>query len=104
MARRIGVAPDNIIYWRVHETSPHISVYPKIIAFLGYNPFPVDTSTLAGRIKRYRTEHGLSQEAFAILCGVDETSVRDWERGDRKPLPSKQRILEEILKPKELSQ
>ena len=37
------------------------------------------------RIKIYRFTHGLSQEKFAKLIGVDETTVAKWERGEHKP-------------------
>jgi transcriptional regulator with XRE-family HTH domain len=103
MARRIGVDPENIINWKLRGRQPHITFYPKIIEFLGYNPVQVDTSTIAGRIKKYRIEHGLSQRAFAELSGLDESSICVWEKNEKQPLPSKRKILEEIFNTKELS-
>lgn len=103
MARRIGVDPENIINWKLRGRQPHITFYPKIIEFLGYNPVPINTDTLAGRIKLFRIEHGLSQRAFAELSGLDESSICLWEKNEKQPLPSKRKILEEILSQKELS-
>src|SRR5580704_8343313 len=73
MARRIGVDPENIINWRLRGRLPHISFFPKIITFLGYNPLPCDLTTLGGRLKHYRKEHGLSRMKLAKQIGVDET-------------------------------
>lgn len=36
-------------------------------------------------MRPYRFIQGLSQEKFAKLVGVDETTVAGWERGDHKP-------------------
>jgi len=103
MARRMGVDAENIINWKLRGRQPHIAFYPKIIEFLGYNPVPVDTRTIGGRIKLFRIEHGLSQKAFAELSGLDESSICLWEKNEKYPLPSKRKILEDILNQKELS-
>ncbi|WP_133162567.1 helix-turn-helix domain-containing protein [Flavipsychrobacter stenotrophus] len=103
MARRIGVDPENIINWNLRGREPHITFCPRIIQFLEYNPFPADTSTLTGRLKMYRIEHGLSQRAFAELSGLDESSICVWEKNEKQPVPSKRKILENILNQKEPS-
>ena len=41
--------------------------------------------TIGDRIKYYRKEHGLSQRKIAMLLRVDQPTVRDWERNNRKP-------------------
>jgi len=103
MARRIGVDPENIINWKLRGLQPRITFYPKIINFLGYNPVQVDLSTIAGQIKKYRIENGLSQSAFAELSGLDESSICLWEKSEKQPLQAKRKILEEILQSKEPS-
>ena len=62
VASEIGVTEDCITLWENNHSKPTVSYYPKIIQFLGYVPFEVDTSTLGGQIKLYRYLHGLSKE------------------------------------------
>ena len=51
--------------WELGLFEPHVSHYPGIISFLGYNPCVFETNTLAGEIKKYRYSHGLSRRQFA---------------------------------------
>jgi len=103
VAKMLGVSEDTVTYWENERSKPQIQFFPKIIQFLGYNPSPVDTITLAGRMKKYRLEHGLSQKDLATLSGLDESSICIWEKNEKQPLPSKRVIIEEILNKKELS-
>jgi len=41
------------------------------------------TAILAANIRAFREEKGLSQEAFADLCGLHRTYVGSVERGER---------------------
>ncbi len=85
MARRIGVKPENIIYWAKSKTTPMIKFIPKIIAFLGYNPFPVDDKSIGGQIKRYRMEKGLNFRKLAKVTGNDPGTLARWEQNITAP-------------------
>jgi DNA-binding XRE family transcriptional regulator len=104
VAKIFDVCEDTITGWENDRNKPLIHHYPKIIEFLGYNPFPFDTSTLGGRMRKYRIENGISQEALANMVGVNETTILSWERNTHKPFPKKLKLLEEIINPKEPSQ
>ena len=104
LAKILEVCEDTITGWERNKSKPMVGHFPKVIAFLGYNPFPVETETLGGRMKKYRIEHGLSQEDLAKVVGVNESTVFNWERDLHVPFPKKLKLLDEILKPKELSQ
>ena len=97
VAKILNVSEDTVTYWENGRSVPQIQFYPKIIEFLGYTPFSVDTSTLAGRMKRYRMENGVSQEDLGKLVGVNESTVFNWEKGYHKPFASKLKLLEKII-------
>ena len=103
VAKVFDICEDSMTGWENGRSKPQIQFYPKIISFLGYNPFSVDTSTLGGRIKYYRIIHGLSQEDFAKKIGVNESTIFSWEKGDHEPLSRKRELLEALLNQQELS-
>src|SRR5665647_3168855 len=45
VANVIGVCEDSITFWENNRSIPSVMYYPKIIQFLGYVPFDVDSST-----------------------------------------------------------
>ncbi len=86
LAARFGVCEDTITGWENNRCAPRIQHYPKLIEFLGYNPFPQDENTLGGRIQKYRSERGISQKKFAQMMQVDKSTVRSWERNEHRPI------------------
>lgn len=103
LASILGVTEDCITNWENNRNEPQISYHPKVISFLGYNPFPVENETMGGRVRAYRIIHGLTQEDLAVIVGVNESTIFHWERGTNTPHPRKMKLLEEILNKKELS-
>jgi transcriptional regulator with XRE-family HTH domain len=81
VARLLNVAPDSITYWENNRFQPQVQYYPRIIEFLGYFPFQLDTSLFENKIKAYRYINGLSQKSFAKLMNVDPATVSRWEEG-----------------------
>jgi DNA-binding XRE family transcriptional regulator len=79
VARIIGVSEDTITYWENERTVPQMSLMPKIIRFLGYNPISIDTSTLGGKIKEFRYLRGLSKKRMADRLNVDPSTITTWE-------------------------
>lgn len=83
----LGIPEESVCRWETNRNSPDIKHMPKIIDFLGYCPIPIDTSTVAGKIKRYRFDNGLSQEDLAKLLGINESTVFHYEKGAHRPSP-----------------
>jgi DNA-binding XRE family transcriptional regulator len=81
------VTESAVTNWELNRVTPYFTYLPKIIDFLGYTPPPFNkkSDNVIERIKLYRLIHGLSQEKFAKLIGIDETTVAKWERGEHKP-------------------
>jgi len=70
--------------WENNWVSPAVKFIPAIIAFLGYNPLPPPVA-LPERLVWFRRCKGWTQEAFAKVLGVDQTTLARWERGERSP-------------------
>lgn len=44
---------------------------------------PLVLTSFGAAVRRYRTEQGFSQEAFADECGIDRSYIGGVERGER---------------------
>jgi DNA-binding XRE family transcriptional regulator len=61
-----------------------------IAAFLGYDPENVSDDTPIGlQLASKRRRLGFSQKALAERLGIDEATVRKWERGESQRRPSR---------------
>lgn len=49
------------------------------------------------KIKPFRTDYGLSQEAVARAISVSRATVASWERGDTEPMASQVVKLAELF-------
>jgi transcriptional regulator with XRE-family HTH domain len=82
-AALLGVNAWTVHNWETGQRKPEIRFLPALVAFLGYDPEPVDTGTLAGRLVARRREHGLSQREAARSLGIDPGTWAGWELGAR---------------------
>jgi DNA-binding transcriptional regulator YiaG len=64
---------------------PSLAQIPKIVEFLGHDPFGSEPENLADKIKAYRRLRGLSQKKLAELLKVDKATLAGWERGKHRP-------------------
>jgi transcriptional regulator with XRE-family HTH domain len=73
---------DTTIYlWERNKVRPSPAQIPKIIEFLGRDPFEKKTDNLADRIKDYRRIRGLSRKKLAEQLGIDLSTLKGWETG-----------------------
>ena len=96
IADNMGVNTWTYLLWEQNKTKPEVRYWPKIILFLGFDPSPTGVS-LSEKLKVYRRRHGLSQAKLAMLLGVDEASIGDWEKGVSNPSLASQAKLLVIL-------
>lgn len=85
VAQRIGVDETTIYLCERDRVKPSLAQIPKIIDFLGRDPFKKETESLGERIREYRRVHGLSQRKLAEQLGVNQTKLAGWERGEHQP-------------------
>lgn len=78
VALRLGVNEWTYGNWENDKTEPAIRMFPRIIEFLGYYPFP-EPKTLGERILSYRRYHGVSVKRLAFQIGVDEATLGRYE-------------------------
>lgn len=76
----IGVDPVTVLNWEKERTEPPIAVFPAILRFLGYDPYPA-AKTLPERMRALRRVHGWPIREAAHRLGVDEGTWGQWERG-----------------------
>jgi len=77
---------DTTIYlWEHNKVEPSLAQIPKIIEFLGHDPFVIEAGSLAAKLKSYRRTNGLTQKKFSELLGVHQSTLASWERGLHLP-------------------
>jgi transcriptional regulator with XRE-family HTH domain len=84
VADELGTDETTLFRWERNTARPQIRYLPRILKFLGYDPFPASVR-LADKLRAARRTLGLTQKAFAGRLGVDPTTLRCWERGRRQP-------------------
>jgi transcriptional regulator with XRE-family HTH domain len=85
LSLKLNVSDITIYLWERNKVRPSLSQIPKIIEFLGRDPFEPKNGKLADKLKSYRRSNGLSQKKLAELLGVDQTTLAGWERGEHRP-------------------
>jgi DNA-binding XRE family transcriptional regulator len=96
IAEQIGVDEVTLYNWERQRTVPKLPYIPKIIAFLGYVPFP-PASSLPEKIKNCRRVLGLTQEKLAKMIGIDKTTLAKCEAGKSQPTEKTLKLIEEFL-------
>jgi len=85
VAHQIGVEKTSISNLEANMSRPALRSIAAVICFLGYNPLP-EAHTLNGRLIRYRTSLGMTQEEAAKHLGVDPGTLARWNGGKRVPI------------------
>ena len=80
-AEHLGVDPFTVLNWEKDRTEPRTIDGNRVMAFLGYDPFP-PPSTLSQRLQHERRKRGWSIERAARAIGIDASTWQRWERGE----------------------
>lgn len=102
VAKQLNVSSDCVTYWENNRNEPQVKHYIRIIEFLGYFPLIFDMNTIAGKLKAFRYENGLSQRRLSTILGIDTCTIRFWENEERTPSKGKLKKVEGLLKTKPL--
>jgi len=97
VAARIGVWTSTVNYWENGHFNPDVQFVPRIVAFLGYDPFGPPPDGFPGQIKGARFAAGLSRRQLAAAIRVHPGTVAEWERGEANPLKTLRVRLRTVL-------
>jgi transcriptional regulator with XRE-family HTH domain len=100
LSRKLNVSDVTIYLWERNKVRPSLARIPKIIEFLGRDPFEKETATLGDKIREYRRVHGLSQKKLAEKIGVDQSTLQGWERGEHRPTDAYVEKVKSVLVPR----
>ena len=98
LARQLGADDMTVCNWEKGRTFPSIRFLPRIVRFLGYVPFQLESLSVGERIRLRRMLLGLSQRELARRLSVDPSTVRRWEAGKRVPARHYMVSIDEVLK------
>jgi len=85
LADRIGVWTSTVNYWENNHFTPAVHHVPKIVAFLGYDPFGAPPDRFPGQLKAARIAAGLTRKQLAARLRVHAATIAKWERGEARP-------------------
>lgn len=94
-ATRLEVSDGTLRNWE-RGRAPHVASYPRIIAFLGADPWP-EPKTLPQKLQAERYRRGLNVAQAAAVLGVDPSTVWWWEAGRRPHLLDHRRRIAAFL-------
>jgi transcriptional regulator with XRE-family HTH domain len=97
VADRIGVSTSTVNYWENKHFNPEVQYVPRIVAFLGYDPFGSPPASFPLQLKAARIAAGLSRRHLAARLGVHPGTLAEWERGEAQPLEQSGRRLRALL-------
>jgi transcriptional regulator with XRE-family HTH domain len=83
VALRLSVNVYTIRKWENNKTTPAVCYLPRIIEFLGYDPFP-PPQCFGEEIAAVRRRLGISQKRLAKKLRMDEATLARVERGASK--------------------
>ena len=85
LSLKLNVSDITIYLWERNRVQPSLAQIPKIIEFLGRDPFEKKADNLAERIKDLRRVRGLSRKKLADQLGIDPSTLGGWETGKHQP-------------------
>ena len=83
-ANQLQVDQASVHRWETGRNSPKVQQLPRIIEFLGYDPYP-PPRCLAERLKSYRRATGLLQRELAAKLKIPRGTLAGWERVNSSP-------------------
>lgn len=99
VADRLGVSKETVQNWETGATEPAVRSVPRILEFLEIDTLPGTEPPVRfpDRLRFERRRRGLTQRKLAHRLGVDESTVRGWEKGEHRPSRKLQKGVEALF-------
>ena len=98
-SRKLGICHQTLFKWEHGIRAPQIKLYPKIVAYLGYDPWANASLGFGERLRQARLRLGLSREILANRLGIGVDCYGRWEDGKiTRPHLKERRLLEAFLR------
>jgi transcriptional regulator with XRE-family HTH domain len=81
VAKALGVSISTVTNWEKHRTEPQLYLIPRIIEFLGYDPFSSYSKSVGQKLLQYRKSNGISQKELSGRMGIDPKTLSRMARG-----------------------
>jgi DNA-binding XRE family transcriptional regulator len=116
-ALKLGVSKRTLSTWETDRVHPTWAFQPRLIAYLGYDPFndptlgrpkgnetscvaflsPNATVTLGQKIRQYRLKLRKTRKQMALELGISVKTLWGWETDRRKPATQDQERIAKFL-------
>lgn len=97
VACKFGINETTLVTWELNQRTPGNRYLPRIIGFLGYDPYPTPT-TLGERLQAKYRQRGLSRREASRRLGLDVNTLQYYEEGAWKPRSTRaRRLISEFL-------
>jgi transcriptional regulator with XRE-family HTH domain len=85
LSLKLNVSDITVYLWEKNRVKPSLAQIPRIIEFLGNDPFKKKVESLGDKVREFRRVRGLSQKKLAERLGVDPMTLARWEKGKHRP-------------------
>jgi transcriptional regulator with XRE-family HTH domain len=85
VAAIVNATTSTVANWEKGCTNPTLVFIPRILEFLGYEPFPTLATSISEKIKQYQRKNGLSLKNLAKELDVDPSTLARWEKSETIP-------------------
>jgi len=93
----LGVSETCIWGWETGRSLPLISVYPAIISFLGYVPFPTENLSFGKKLLLARQISGKTRRDLARIFKIGAQTIDDIENQNTIPKLKVYNILQSFI-------
>lgn len=95
----LSICHQTLYKWEHGIQPPHLQLYPRIIAYLGYDPWADARLSFGDQLRLARLRLGLSRQHLAERLGISWSAYERWEDNEiTQPHAKERRLLVAFIK------